>query len=99
MRGEIQQPRTAGPGHDERDSGPQDRPADLELATRWPLSPRAMGEFLIRATGGRLGRETSSRRICTGQRDMSAAALFPWFPPYDTADVSGIRWIEVIRGL
>ncbi|MEV4314285.1 MBL fold metallo-hydrolase [Actinocrispum sp. NPDC049592] len=25
-------------------------------------------------------------------------AIFPWFPPHDT-DVSGIRWIEVIRGL
>jgi glyoxylase-like metal-dependent hydrolase (beta-lactamase superfamily II) len=25
-------------------------------------------------------------------------AIFPWFPPYDT-DVSGLRWIEVMRGL
>ncbi len=25
-------------------------------------------------------------------------AIFPWFPPYDT-DVSGIRWIEVIKRL
>jgi glyoxylase-like metal-dependent hydrolase (beta-lactamase superfamily II) len=25
-------------------------------------------------------------------------AIFPWFPPYD-ADVSGIRWIEVMRRL
>jgi glyoxylase-like metal-dependent hydrolase (beta-lactamase superfamily II) len=25
-------------------------------------------------------------------------AIFPWFPPYDT-DVSGIRWIEVMRRL
>ena len=25
-------------------------------------------------------------------------AIFPWFPPYD-ADVSGLRWIEVLRGL
>ncbi|MBE1463419.1 glyoxylase-like metal-dependent hydrolase (beta-lactamase superfamily II) [Kibdelosporangium phytohabitans] len=23
-------------------------------------------------------------------------AIFPWFPPYDT-DVSGLRWIEVMR--
>jgi hypothetical protein len=29
---------------------------------------------------------------------MSVAAIFPWFPPYNT-DVSGIRWIEVMRGL
>ena len=25
-------------------------------------------------------------------------AIFPWFPPYDT-DVSGLRWIEVMRRL
>ena len=25
-------------------------------------------------------------------------AIFPWFPPYDT-DVSGIRWIEVMKRL
>jgi glyoxylase-like metal-dependent hydrolase (beta-lactamase superfamily II) len=25
-------------------------------------------------------------------------SIFPWFPPYDT-DVSGLRWIEVMRGL
>jgi glyoxylase-like metal-dependent hydrolase (beta-lactamase superfamily II) len=25
-------------------------------------------------------------------------AIFPWFPPYDT-DVSGLRWIEVLRHL
>jgi glyoxylase-like metal-dependent hydrolase (beta-lactamase superfamily II) len=25
-------------------------------------------------------------------------AIFPWFPPYDT-DVSGVRWIEVMRRL
>lgn len=25
-------------------------------------------------------------------------AIFPWFPPYDT-DMSGLRWIEVIRRL
>jgi hypothetical protein len=29
---------------------------------------------------------------------MSAAAIFPWFRPHDT-DVSGIRWIEAMRGL
>ncbi|MFG1688890.1 MBL fold metallo-hydrolase [Nonomuraea sp. NPDC049269] len=30
--------------------------------------------------------------------DAGQFSIFPWFPPYDT-DVSGLRWIEVMRGL
>jgi glyoxylase-like metal-dependent hydrolase (beta-lactamase superfamily II) len=30
--------------------------------------------------------------------DAGQFSIFPWFPPYDT-DVSGLRWIEVMRRL
>ncbi|MFE3455464.1 MBL fold metallo-hydrolase [Nonomuraea sp. NPDC059194] len=30
--------------------------------------------------------------------DAGQFSIFPWFPPYDT-DVSGLRWIEVMRSL
>lgn len=69
---------------------------DLDLGGR-VVKLRATGR--AHSTGDQVVTVPDADVMFTG--DLAEAgqfAIFPWFPPRDT-DVSGLRWIEVMRGL
>jgi glyoxylase-like metal-dependent hydrolase (beta-lactamase superfamily II) len=73
-----------------------DHEYDLDLGGR-VVQLRATGRAHSR--GDQVVRVPDADVLFTG--DLVEAAqfsIFPWFPPYDT-DVSGIRWLEVMRRL
>jgi glyoxylase-like metal-dependent hydrolase (beta-lactamase superfamily II) len=79
-----------------RPDGVYDHEYDLDLGGR-VVQLRATGRAHSR--GDQVVRVPDADVLFTG--DLVEAAqfsIFPWFPPYDT-DVSGIRWLEVMRRL
>ncbi|PKV94898.1 glyoxylase-like metal-dependent hydrolase (beta-lactamase superfamily II) [Amycolatopsis echigonensis] len=69
---------------------------DLDLGGR-VVQLRATGR--AHSKGDQVVTVPDARVLFTGDlAETGQFAIFPWFPPHDT-DVSGIRWIEVMRKL
>jgi len=69
---------------------------DLELGGR-TVQLRPTGR--AHTKGDQVVTVTDAEVLFTGDLvETGQFAIFPWFPPYDT-DVSGIRWIEVMKRL
>jgi glyoxylase-like metal-dependent hydrolase (beta-lactamase superfamily II) len=73
-----------------------ERTVDLDLGGR-TVELRATGRAHSR--GDQVIRVPDADVVFTGDLvETGQFAIFPWFPPHDV-DVSGIRWIEVVRRL